>query len=204
MTNVIMIKSVNDVLTNLSKEDAIAKAILSYYEEEKKVAKKVDNITLNNKEDVISSAKNLNKLKSELINWIKNEYGNKQIDDSSNLVQYISLYIINNFNKLADDSNLLNYYKKVIDVRKTLENNFSLKLQLAIMLRAKMIIDNLYKQEQYETINNFIDYLKKSKESNDELLYIIYYGLYDSKVQTNITYDLGIKENNDKVFLALL
>ena len=83
MTNVIMIKSVNDVLTNLSKEDAIAKAILSYYEEEKKVAKKVDNITLNNKEDVISSAKNLNKLKSELINWIKNEYGNKQIDDSS-------------------------------------------------------------------------------------------------------------------------
>ena len=86
MTNVIMIKSVNDVLTNLSKEDAIAKAILSYYEEEKKVAKKVDNITLNNKEDVISSAKNLNKLKSELINWIKNEYGNKQIDDSSNLV----------------------------------------------------------------------------------------------------------------------
>ena len=49
MTNVIMIKSVNDVLTNLSKEDAIAKAILSYYEEEKKVAKKVDNITLNNK-----------------------------------------------------------------------------------------------------------------------------------------------------------
>ena len=42
MTNVIMIKSVNDVLNNLSKED------------------------------VISSAKNLNKLKSKLINWIKN------------------------------------------------------------------------------------------------------------------------------------
>lgn len=204
MTNIIKLKSVNDALTYLSKEDAIAKAILTYYEEEKKVAKKVEGITLSNKEDVISSAKNLNNSKKYLINWIKNELGDKEIDDKSNLVQYVSLYIINNFNKLAYDRNSLNYYNKIMDIRKNLKNNFSLKMQLAIMLRSKMIIDKLYKEEKYETINNFIEYLKCSKEIDDELLYVIYYGLYDGKVQTNLMYDLDEKEDNDKVFLSLL
>lgn len=204
MTNIIKLKSVNDALTYLSKEDAIAKAILTYYEEEKKVAKKVEGITLSNKEDVISSAKNLNNSKKYLINWIKNELGDKEIDDKSNLVQYVSLYIINNFNKLAYDRNSLNYYNKIMDIRKNIKNNFSLKMQLAIMLRSKMIIDKLYKEEKYETINNFIEYLKCSKEIDDELLYVIYYGLYDGKVQTNLMYDLDEKEDNDKVFLSLL
>lgn len=204
MTNIIKLKSVNDALTYLSKEDAIAKAILTYYEEEKKVAKKVEGITLSNKEDVISSAKNLNNSKKYLINWIKSELGDKEIDDKSNLVQYVSLYIINNFNKLAYDRNSLNYYNKIMDIRKNLKNNFSLKMQLAIMLRSKMIIDKLYKEEKYETINNFIEYLKCSKEIDDELLYVIYYGLYDGKVQTNLMYDLDEKEDNDKVFLSLL
>lgn len=204
MVNIIKLKSVNDALTYLSKEDAIAKAILTYYEEEKKVAKKVEGITLSNKEDVISSAKNLNNSKKYLINWIKSELGDKEIDDKSNLVQYVSLYIINNFNKLAYDRNSLNYYNKIMDIRKNLKNNFSLKMQLAIMLRSKMIIDKLYKEEKYETINNFIEYLKSSKEIDDELLYVIYYGLYDGKVQTNLMYDLDEKEDNDKVFLSLL
>ena len=204
MVNIIMLKSVNDALTYLSKEDAIAKAILTYYEEEKKVAKKVEGITLSNKEDVISSAKNLNNSKKYLINWIKSELGDKEVDDKSNLVQYVSLYIINNFNKLAYDRNSLNYYNKIMDIRKNLKNNFSLKIQLAIMLRSKMIIDKLYKEEKYETINNFIEYLKCSKEIDDELLYVIYYGLYDGKVQTNLMYDLDEKEDNDKVFLLLL
>ena len=204
MTNIIKLKSVNDALTYLSKEDAIAKAILTYYEEEKKVAKKVEGITLSNKEDVISSAKNLNNSKKYLINWIKSELGDKEIYDKSNLVQYVSLYIINNFNKLAYDRNSLNHYNKIMDIRKNLKNNFSLKMQLAIMLRSKMIIDKLYKEEKYETINNFIEYLKCSKEIDDELLYVIYYGLYDGKVQTNLMYDLDEKEDNDKVFLSLL
>lgn len=204
MTNIIKLKSVNDALAYLSKEDAIAKAILTYYEEEKKVAKKVEGITLSNKEDVISSAKNLNNSKKYLINWIKSELGDKEIDDKSNLVQYVSLYIINNFNRLAYDRNSLNYYNKIMDIRKNLKNNFSLKMQLAIMLRSKMIIDKLYKEEKYETINNFIEYLKCSKEIDDELLYVIYYGLYDGKVQTNLMYDLDEKEDNDKVFLSLL
>lgn len=204
MVNIIMLKSVNDALTYLSKEDAIAKAILTYYEEEKKVAKKVEGITLSNKEDVISSAKNLNNSKKYLINWIKSELGDKEVDDKSNLVQYVSLYIINNFNKLAYDRNSLNYYNKIMDIRKNLKNNFSLKMQLAIMLRSKMIIDKLYKEEKYETINNFIEYLNCSKEIDDELLYVIYYGLYDGKVQTNLMYDLDEKEDNDKVFLSLL
>lgn len=204
MVNIIKLKSVNDALTYLSKEDAIAKAILTYYEEEKKVAKKVEGITLSNKEDVISSAKNLNNSKKYLINWIKSELGDKEIDDKSNLVQYVSLYIINNFNKLAYDRNSLNYYNKIMDIRKNLKNNFSLKMQLAIMLRSKMIIDKLYKEEKYETINNFIEYLRCSKEIDDELLYVIYYGLYDGKVQTNLMYDLDEKEDNDKVFLSLL
>lgn len=204
MVNIIKLKSVNDALTYLSKEDAIAKAILTYYEEEKKVAKKVEGITLSNKEDVISSAKNLNNSKKYLINWIKSELGDKEVDDKSNLVQYVSLYIINNFNKLAYDRNSLNYYNKIMDIRKNLKNNFSLKMQLAIMLRSKMIIDKLYKEEKYETINNFIEYLKCSKEIDDELLYVIYYGLYDGKVQTNLMYDLDEKEDNDKVFLSLL
>ena len=91
-----------------------------------------------------------------------------------------------------------------MDIRKNLKNNFSLKMQLAIMLRSKMIIDKLYKEEKYETINNFIEYLKCSKEIDDELLYVIYYGLYDGKVQTNLMYDLDEKEDNDKVFLSLL
>lgn len=199
-----MLKSVNDALTYLSKEDAIAKAILTYYEEEKKVAKKVEGITLSNKEDVISSAKNLNNSKKYLINWIKSELGDKEVDDKSNLVQYVSLYIINNFNKLAYDRNSLNYYNKIMDIRKNLKNNFSLKMQLAIMLRSKMIIDKLYKEEKYETINNFIEYLNCSKEIDDELLYVIYYGLYDGKVQTNLMDDLDEKEDNDKVFLSLL
>lgn len=204
MVNIIKLKSVNDALTYLSKEDAIAKAILTYNEEEKKVAKKVEGITLSNKEDVISSAKNLNNSKKYLINWIKSELGDKEIDDKSNLVQYVSLYIINNFNRLAYDRNSLNYYNKIMDIRKNLKNNFSLKMQLAIMLRSKMIIDKLYKEEKYETINNFIEYLKCSKEIDDELLYVIYYGLYDGKVQTNLMYDLDEKEDNDKVFLSLL
>lgn len=204
MVNIIKLKSVNDALTYLSKEDAIAKAILTYYEEEKKVAKKVEGITLSNKEDVISSAKNLNNSKKYLINWIKSELGDKEVDDKSNLVQYVSLYIINNFNKLAYDRNSLNYYNKIMDIRKNIKNNFSLKMQLAIMLRSKMIIDKLYKEEKYETINNFIEYLKCSKEIDDELLYVIYYGLYDGKVQTNLMYDLDEKEDNDKVFLSLL
>ena len=143
-------------------------------------------------------------LKAEdLIDIIKERYDDKEVIKKDSVIEYVSLYIVNNFNKLHFDGKKQDYYNRIDGIRKTLSNNFSVSMQMAIMLRAKMMVDKLYEKEEYETIDNFIEYLERSREVDDELLYIVYYGLYDGTIN-NFTFDSDEKEYNSEVFLDLL
>ena len=203
MTNIISLKPVNDILTFLGEDDFIAMAILNCSREEEIVAKKTRNMTLENKDEVVSAAIHLNQSRKKLIDIIKERYDDKGVIEKDNVIEYVSLYIVNNFNKLHFDGKKQDYYNRIDGIRKTLSNNFSVSMQMAIMLRAKMMVDKLYEKEEYETIDNFIEYLERSREVDDELLYIVYYGLYDGTIN-NFTFDSDEKEYNSEVFLDLL
>ena len=203
MTNIISLKPVNDILTFLGEDDFIAMAILNCSRQEEIVAKKTRNMTLENKDEVVSAAIHLNQSRKKLIDIIKERYDDKEVIKKDSVIEYVSLYIVNNFNKLHFDGKKQDYYNRIDGIRKTLSNNFSVSMQMAIMLRAKMMVDKLYEKEEYETIDNFIEYLERSREVDDELLYIVYYGLYDGTIN-NFTFDSDEKEYNSEVFLDLL
>ena len=146
MTNIISLKPVNDILTFLGEDDFIAMAILNCSREEEIVAKKTRNMTLENKDEVVSAAIHLNQSRKKLIDIIKERYDDKEVIEKDNVIEYVSLYIVNNFNKLHFDGKKQDYYNRIDGIRKTLSNNFSVSMQMAIMLRAKMMVDKLYEK----------------------------------------------------------
>lgn len=188
-------------LKKLSEQDYVASAIISYN-------KQLDNITNLFKRGILDNealrklGDSYNYLSKIYMETLKEDYD--RVEDKSNYNELTSLYILNNFIKLCPSKILLPYYERLSFLRKRFEKDFDLELQLGIMLRASLIINKLSKMQNKEALERFISFLEKERSFDSNILYIIYYGLFDGTINNELVIDDENKTSNSDVSWELL
>lgn len=188
-------------LKKLSEQDYVASAIISYN-------KQLDNITNLFKRGILDNealrklGDSYNYLSKIYMETLKEDYD--KVEDKSNYNELTSLYILNNFIKLCPSKILLPYYERLSFLRKRFEKDFDLELQLGIMLRASLIINKLSKMQNKEALERFISFLEKERSFDSNILYIIYYGLFDGTINNELVIDDENKTSNSDVSWELL
>lgn len=188
-------------LKKLSEQDYVASAIISYN-------KQLDNITNLFKRGILDNealrklGDSYNYLSKIYMETLKEDYD--KVEDKSNYNELTSLYILNNFIKLCPSKILLPYYERLSFLRKRFEKDFDLELQLGIMLRASLIINKLSKMQNKEALERFISFLEKERSFDSNILYIIYYGLFDGTINNELVIDDENRTSNSDVSWELL
>lgn len=194
-------KLIRQALSELAKEDFVAKAIISYYEQLYSIAnlKEIGKLT---NEEWVKFYDSYHKLLNLFKQVIPDEY--EKAKDKNKVDDLVSLYILRNFMNLCPSNSLKPYYERILNLRTRLSKNFSLTMELAIILRTNEILKKITDKYGYDTANRFLSFLESSRESEDQLLYIIYYGLFDGTIINNYMVDNGMKVKNDIVAESLL
>lgn len=194
-------KLIRQALSELAKEDFVAQSIIFYYDQLDRIVDLRKSGKLTNEEWVkfYDSYYNLLSLFKQVI---PEEYEKEK--DKSEVNDLVSLYILRNFIKLCPSNSLKTYYERILFLRTRLSKNFSLTMELAIILRTNEILKKITDKYGYDTANRFLSFLESSRESEDQLLYIIYYGLFDGTIINNYMVDNGMKVKNDIVAESLL
>ena len=194
-------KLIRQALTELAKEDFVAQSIIFYYDQLDRIVdlRKSGKLT---DEEWIKFYDSYHKLLSLFKQVIPEEYEKEK--DKSEVSDLVSSYILRNFIKLCPSNSLKTYYERILFLRKRLSKNFSLTMELAIILRTNEILKKITDKYGYDTANRFLSFLESSRESEDQLLYIIYYGLFDGTIINNYMVDNGMKVKNDIVAESLL
>lgn len=188
-------------LNKLSEQDYVAGAIVSYNKQLDNMANQIKNGKLD-KEALQRLANSYNYLSKIYKETLKEDYD--KVTDKSNHNELTSLYILNNFMRLCPSKMVLPYYERLSFLRKKLEKQFDLDLQLGIMLRSSLIVDKLFKSQNKDAIERFVSLLEKSRGFESNLLYIIYYGLFDGTININPVFDASNVVNNENVSWELL
>lgn len=169
-------------LNLLSKYDYVARAISSYWKQSEDVLNLIKKMNLSNYNEINDEIEKLkvstNYLSSLFKDALKDDYD--KVVNKSDFNELTSLYIVNNFFKLCPRPSLLSYYERISFLEKKLENNFPLMIRLAIMLRAGLIVEKLSKLNNGKLIDNFVSMLENSNDREHQILYVIYYGLFDN------------------------
>lgn len=169
-------------LNLLSKYDYVARAIFSYWKQSEDVLNLIKKMDLSNYNEINDEIEKLkvstNYLSSLFKDALKEDYD--KVVNKSDFNELTSLYIVNNFFKLCPSPSLLSYYERISFLEKKLENNFPLMIRLAIMLRAGLIVEKLSKLNNDKLIDNFVSMLENSNDREHQILYVIYYGLFDN------------------------
>ena len=194
-------KLIRQALSELAKEDFVAQSIIFYYDQLDRIVDLRKSGKLTDEEWVkfYDSYYNLLRLFKQII---PEEYEKEK--DKSEVNDLVSLYILRNFIKLCPSNSLKTYYERILFLRTRLSKNFSLTMELAIILRTNEILKKITDKYGYDTANRFLSFLESSRESEDQLLYIIYYGLFDGTIINNYMVDNGMKVKNDIVAESLL
>lgn len=194
-------KLIRQALSELAKEDFVAQSIIFYYDQLDRIVDLRKSGKLTNEEWVkfYDSYYNLLSLFKQVI---PEEYEKEK--DKSEVNDLVSLYILRNFIKLCPSNSLKTYYERILFLRTRLSKNFSLTMELAIILRTNEILKKITDKYGYDTANRFLSFLESSREAEDQLLYIIYYGLFDGTIINNYMVDNGMKVKNDIVAESLL
>ena len=194
-------KLIRQALSELAEEDFVAQSIIFYYDQLDRIVDLRKSGKLTNEEWVkfYDSYYNLLSLFKQVI---PEEYEKEK--DKSEVNDLVSLYILRNFIKLCPSNSLKTYYERILFLRTRLSKNFSLTMELAIILRTNEILKKITDKYGYDTANRFLSFLESSRESEDQLLYIIYYGLFDGTIINNYMVDNGMKVKNDIVAESLL
>lgn len=195
---------IKDALKKLANTDYLAKAILDYGQEALNTGSKIRN--LNNIKEIQDSISNLAKSSNYLIKMLKDELKEDVVKASSHydINELTSLYILNNFMKLCPSDILLPYYERIYFLEKRFDAYFSVKMQLGIMLRASLIINKISRLQNKDALERFTLLLEKTKGFENNLLYVIYYGLFDGTINNNDNVDNDLKVDNENVFFGLL
>ncbi len=195
---------IKEALEKLAKTDYLAKAILDYSEEAMNTGSKIRN--LNSIMEIQDSISNLAKSSNYLVKMLRDELKEDVIKASGNynINELTSLYILNNFMKLCPSKMLLPYYERISFLGKRLDTYFSVKMQLGIMLRASLIINKISRLQNKDALEKFTLLLEKTKGFENNLLYVIYYGLFDSTINNNDTFYTDEKVDNENVSFELL
>ncbi len=192
---------VNNALSKLSEQDYVAGAIISYNKELDHMISQVKSGVLN--KDALQGLMNsYNYLLRIYKETLKEDYD--KVTDKSNFDKLTSLYILNNFMKLCPNKNLIPYYGRLYFLRKKLEKQFDLDLQLAIMLRSSLIVDKLFRLQNKDAIERYVSLMENSRDCDSNLLYIIYYGLFDGTINNNMVVDTSKVTNNENLAWELL
>lgn len=169
-------------LNLLSKYDYVARAISSYWKQSEDVLNLIKKMDLSNYNEINDEIEKLkvstNYLSSLFKDALKEDYD--KVVNKSDFNELTSLYIVNNFFKLCPSPSLLSYYERISFLEKKLENHFPLMIRLAIMLRAGLIVEKLSKLNNDKLIDNFVSMLENSNDREHQILYVIYYGLFDN------------------------
>lgn len=194
-------KLIRQALSELAKEDFVAQSIIFYYDQLDRIVDLRKSGKLTDEEWVkfYDSYYNLLRLFKQII---PEEYEKEK--DKSEVNDLVSSYILRNFIKLCPSNSLKTYYERILFLRTRLSKNFSLTMELAIILRTNEILKKITDKYGYDTANRFLSFLESSRESEDQLLYIIYYGLFDGTIINNYMVDNGMKVKNDIVAESLL
>lgn len=194
-------KLIRQALSELAKEDFVAQSIIFYYDQLDRIVDLRKSGKLTNEEWVkfYDSYYNLLSLFKQVI---PEEYEKEK--DKSEVNDLVSLYVLRNFIKLCPSNSLKTYYERILFLRTRLSKNFSLTMELAIILRTNEILKKITDKYGYDTANRFLSFLESSREAEDQLLYIIYYGLFDGTIINNYMVDNGMKVKNDIVAESLL
>lgn len=194
-------KLIRQALTELAKEDFVAQSIIFYYDQLDRIVdlRKSGKLT---DEEWIKFYDSYHKLLSLFKQVIPEECEKEK--DKSEVNDLVSSYILRNFIKLCPSNSLKTYYERILFLRTRLSKNFSLTMELAIILRTNEILKKITDKYGYDTANRFLSFLESSRESEDQLLYIIYYGLFDGTIINNYMVDNGMKVKNDIVAESLL
>lgn len=210
MEKVYKLKLLNEALMNMAKEDYVAREIIAYiYKLEDMVnySKKGDkdkSLALSKTKDVLESYQRILTIFNE---ELKEDHNKTKLPN--NFAELVILYVLKNFDKLSKDKRTKNYYNKISKLEKRLKMNFSPLLTLSIMLRTKKIIDEMLKEGKINEIEELLDVLFLSRDKHDELIYLVYYGLYDGRIINKVeVYDDEHPQrnivNNEKVAYQLL
>ncbi len=194
---------IKEALEKLARTDYLAKAILDYSEEALKTGNKIK--TLKNAEEIQKSITNLVTSSNYLTKMFEDELKD-DVNKASNKYEYnelTSLYILNNFMKLCPSTFLSRCYEEIYLLKGKLSEHFSITMVVAIMLKAAEIIRHLSVEENYEAISNFINFLSLKNSGNDQILYSVYYGVYEGKIISS-SIDKETKIENKRVKKALL
>ena len=194
-------KLIRQALSELAKEDFVAQSIIFYYDQLDRIVDLRKSGKLTDEEWVkfYDSYYNLLRLFKQII---PEEYEKEK--DKSEVNDLVSSYILRNFIKLCPSNSLKTYYERILFLRTRLSKNFSLTMELAIILRTNEILKKITDKYGYDTANRFLSFLESSREAEDQLLYIIYYGLFDGTIINNYMVDNGMKVKNDIVAESLL
>lgn len=194
-------KLIRQALSELAKEDFVAQSIIFYYDQLDRIVDLRKSGKLTN-EEWVKFYDSYHKLLSLFKQVIPEEYEKEK--DKSEVNDLVSLYILRNFIKLCPSNSLKPYYERILNLRTRLSKNFSLTMELAIILRTNEILKKITDKYGYDTANRFLSFLESSREAEDQLLYIIYYGLFDGTIINNYMVDNGMKVKNDIVAESLL
>ena len=194
-------KLIRQALTELAKEDFVAQSIIFYYDQLDRIVDLRKSGKLTN-EEWVKFYDSYHKLLSLFKQVIPEEYEKEK--DKSEVNDLVSSYVLRNFIKLCPSDSLKTYYERILFLRTRLSKNFSLTMELAIILRTNEILKKITDKYGYDTANRFLSFLESSRESEDQLLYIIYYGLFDGTIINNYMVDNGMKVKNDIVAKSLL
>lgn len=190
-----------NALKKLSEQDYVASSIISYNKQLDDTINLIKSGKLD-KETLIRLGDSYNYLSKIYMKTLKEDYD--KVKDKSNYNELTSSYILNNFIKLCPCKTLLPYYEKISFLKKRLEGQFNIELQLGIMLRSSLIINKLSRLQNKEALERFILLLEKSRSFDSNLLYIIYYGLFDGTINNNLVFDTEKEIYNEIVSFELL
>ncbi len=184
---------IRNALEVLSKDDYLAKILLDYDKEDKRVYDAVETLTIETSKEVMQEAKKLSVLFEKVLESFKGKLDDK-VSKPRSFNELVSMYLLQNFNRLCPSDENVIYYERLTNLGKT---NFSTPLmKLAILFRTAKVLEELDDVSKERLVR-----LMESGRTYDELVtYMIYYGLFEGKYVT----PLKEPKESGKVIRALL
>lgn len=210
MTSILFSNLMKDTLKELSKEDYVAKALIAYINQMSELRKNIEAASKGkvSNEYLLKEYKKMSESIKNISTLFKMEIKNypTKLKSENDFDKLTMVYINENFMKLSPRRpELVPYFKKLHEILNGFVNKYDVQTLGAISLRSVKIVNDLLKDGEFFAVERFFLMLKNSREYvNDNIIYIVYYGLFCKEhtlIQRNQNYR---KETNSVVINAIL
>ena len=210
MTSILFSNLMKDTLKELSKEDYVAKALTAYINQMSELRKNIEAASKGNvsNEYLLKEYKKMSESIKNISALFKMEIKNypAKLKSENDFDKLTMVYINENFMKLSPRRpELVPYFKKLHEILNGFINKYDVQTLGAISLRSVKIVNDLLKDGDFFAVERFFLMLKNSRNYiNDNIIYIVYYGLFCKEhtlTQRNQNYR---KETNSVAISAIL